>query len=202
MGSSPIRGTSKAKTVRSFSIVRKMRTVSLLLTSCQPCSRLWRYYVTPPPNPRPRGGGLVGASASGIRFFISVTILTGFSCFPVSLPDYSLILTAFASFYVRMPLSPIILTTLVPNLVRNTRCTAPAGILLTFLRTNGLYGDVWWVFLLPTPRIISSRRRFRGQNVAGGAERWTSGVILGHFCFRRCKQMYLQPHLSAPLRLP
>jgi hypothetical protein len=25
-----------------------------------------RYYVTPPPNPRPRGGGLVGASASDI----------------------------------------------------------------------------------------------------------------------------------------
>ena len=34
------------------------------LSTLPPCSRLWRYYVTPPPNPRPRGGGLVGASAS------------------------------------------------------------------------------------------------------------------------------------------
>ena len=146
-------------------------------------SRLWRYYVTPPPNPRPRGGGLVGLRSPESGLLVSGAILTGFSCLPVSLPAFFLILTACA-----------------PNLVRNTRCAALDGPLLSFLRTNRLFGDVWWVFLLPTPRIISSRLRFRGQNVAEGAERWTSGVIIGRFCCRRCKQMYLRQHLSAPPR--
>ena len=37
------------------------------------------------------------------------------------------------------------------------------------------------VFAAAPPRTISSRRRFRGQNVAGGAERWISGVIFRPF---------------------
>jgi hypothetical protein len=62
-----------------------------------------------------RCGSLIGRKRlRNPAFFVSGTILTGFGGFPVSLPCFSLILTAFAS-----------------NPVRNIRCAAPAGALLS-----------------------------------------------------------------------
>ena len=73
----------------------------------------------PGPNCPSPGPGTDGIKLLYCLFAVLSLILTGFGSFSVSSPDFSLILTAFA-----------------PNPVKNNRCAAPTGALLTFLRTN------------------------------------------------------------------
>ena len=62
----PVRGTSKAKTVCTFSNDQKMRTVSLFLTSYRPCSRPPGATTQTHPQTPPPGRGFSRPTASGI----------------------------------------------------------------------------------------------------------------------------------------